>query len=140
MSSSTDSTVDGNDAPVPFVRFQSPVADDRGRFVGVFGLVNTLARHGRLTAEQEQFRRATNDWYDASYRNPAAVDPTVYDGAINPGACAWFKTTATHLLAPVDGYLDILAAHGVRCVRLESDVAPGRVIYEDEHQIVVAPR
>ncbi|GLY93158.1 hypothetical protein Acsp02_04140 [Actinoplanes sp. NBRC 103695] len=125
--------------PVPFVRFQSPVADDRGRFVGVFGLVNTLARQGRLTAEQELFRRANNDWYDAAYRNPAAVDPSVYDAAVNPGVCAWFTTSAPHLLARVGGYLDILDAHGVPCVRLESEAAPGRVIYEDEHQIVVVP-
>jgi hypothetical protein len=124
---------------VSYVRFQSPVPDDRGRFVGVFGLVNVLARQGRLTPGQERFRRAGNDWYDANYRNPAAVDPTVYDTEVNPGAAAWFKATATHLLDRVDGYLAILAAHDVPCVRLESDVPAGRVVYEDEHQIVVVP-
>ena len=52
---------------VRYVRFQSSVAESRGRYVGVFGLVNTLAKQGRLTAEQERFRRANNDWYDAAY-------------------------------------------------------------------------
>ena len=35
--------------------------------------------------------------------------------------------------------MDILAAHGVSCVRLESADPPGRVIYEDDCQIVVVP-
>lgn len=122
-----------------YIRFQSPVADARGRFVGVFGLVNTLAKQGLLTTVQEQFRRTNNDWYDAAYPNPAASDPSVYDHDINPGAAAWFKSTAVHLLVPVDGYLEILAAHDVACVRLESVSAPGRVIYEDECQVIVVP-
>jgi len=76
----------------------------------------------------------------AVYPDPAAVDPHVYDHDRNPGAAAWFKSTATHLTACVAGYLDILTAHGISCVRLESADPPGRVIYEDDCQIVVVPR
>ncbi|MGW7514843.1 hypothetical protein ACWGJ2_04555 [Streptomyces sp. NPDC054796] len=104
----------------------------------MFALVNTLAREGRLTAEQERFRRVNNDWYDASFTNPAHVDPTVYDPAVNPGATAWFKVTSTELIARVDGYLEILAAHGVECVRVVSS-SPGRIVYEDADQVVVVP-
>ncbi|MGW7200073.1 hypothetical protein [Streptomyces chryseus] len=38
----------------------------------------------------------------------------------------------------VGGCLEILAAHGVVCRRVRS-TDPGRVVYEDEHQIVVVP-
>jgi hypothetical protein len=38
---------------VGYVRFQSPVTDSRGRFVGVFALVNALAKQGRLSTEEE---------------------------------------------------------------------------------------
>ncbi|OLZ47348.1 hypothetical protein BS329_25805 [Amycolatopsis coloradensis] len=40
-------------------------------------LVNGLARAGRLTAEQEAFRRTTNDWYDANFKGdlPAWASP-----------------------------------------------------------------
>ncbi|MDQ0401478.1 hypothetical protein J2S50_000027 [Streptomyces sp. DSM 40167] len=68
----------------------------------------------------------------------AYVDPHVYDDEINPGAAAWFKPSATHLLARVSGYLEILSAHGVECRALRS-VDPARVIYEDDVQIVVVP-
>ncbi|MEK8142802.1 hypothetical protein NKH18_13080 [Streptomyces sp. M10(2022)] len=120
------------------MRFQAVAPNERGHFTGVFGLVNNLGRGGRLSPDEENFRRLGNAWYDAAYADPSTVDPTVYDPAVNPGATAWFKPTATHLLERVDGYLEVLAAHGVECEMLRS-AAPGRVIYEDEVQVVVVP-
>ncbi|KIZ16121.1 hypothetical protein [Streptomyces natalensis] len=129
---------DGDRKTVRYVRFQSPHPNRRGHFTGVFGLVNTLARNGRLSDEQESFRRINNSWYDAAYANPSTVDATVYDHEINPGAAAWFKPSAVHLIGRVSGYLEILAAHGVDC-RMMRSADPGRVIYEDDVQIVVVP-
>lgn len=120
-----------------YVRFQSPRVDGRGRYVGVFGLVNSAARAGQLTAAQEAFRRSNNDWFDAAYVDPATVDPTVYDSTANPDAAAWFKSDAVELIERTERYLDLCDALGIACVRVESD-DPGTVIYEDEHQIVVA--
>ncbi|GAA3237886.1 hypothetical protein GCM10017691_37440 [Pseudonocardia petroleophila] len=45
---------------------------------------------------------------------------------------------ATEFLQLIPGYLEILRAHGVDCVEVRSD-DPGRVVYEDEHQVVVVP-
>ncbi|WP_030761983.1 hypothetical protein [Streptomyces griseus] len=129
---------EGGNAAGQYVRFQSPHRNSRGNFTGVFGLVNNLAREGRLTDEQESFRRRNNSWYEAAYADPSAVDPHLYDDEINPGAAAWFKWSATHLLARVPGYLEILSAHGVACRTLRSS-NPGRVIYEDAVQVVVVP-
>ena len=122
-----------------FVRFQALEVGHRGLHTGVFGLVNTLAKQGQLTEDEERFRRESNDWYDVNYTNPSAVAPLVYDHDVNPGAVAWFKESAVHLIERVDGYLEILARHGVACHRVESE-DPGRVIYEDDDQIVVVPR
>ncbi len=71
---------------------------------------------------------------------PAAhdVSGSVYDPDVNRGAVAWFKSSAAHLLSRVDGYLELLAAHGVPCESLESS-EPGRIVYEDPDQIVVVP-
>lgn len=118
-----------------FVRFHSTAVNQRGTLTGVFGLVNGLSRDGKLTPNQEQFRRTSNDWYDANFTNPTQVDPTVYD---HPGARAWFKSTADELIGRVDGYLVILDAHGVGCEKVSSS-DPGAIIYEDEHQVVVVP-
>jgi hypothetical protein len=62
----------------------------------------------------------------------------VYDRELNPLAVAWFKSSAHELFDRVPGYLEILAAHGVGFERVRS-ADPGRVIYEDEHQVVVVP-
>ncbi|MGW5674682.1 hypothetical protein ACWEV4_06290 [Streptomyces sp. NPDC003860] len=131
-------SIDSDSETVRYVRFQSPHRNSRGHFTGVFGLVNGLARAGRLSDEQESFRRSNNSWYDAAYADPSTVDPAVYDDEINPGAAAWFKPSATHLLARVAGYLEILSAHGVDCQAVRSE-DPGRVVYEDDVQIVVVP-
>jgi hypothetical protein len=122
----------------PYVRFQSPFPDRLGRRIGIFGLVNMLGNRGLLTPEEEHFRRTTNAWYDATYVNPATVDPTVYDPTINPTAAAWFSPTAEHLLKPIPDYLAILAAHNLPCERYDS-TNPGRIIYQDPHQVVVIP-
>jgi hypothetical protein len=121
-----------------YVRFQGTTRSERGHFPGVFALVNGLAREGRLTEEQERFRRTNNDWYDANYVNPSDIDPTVYDPHLNPGAVAWFKMSSADLIKRVDGYLEVLAAHGVGCERAESS-EPGTIIYEDQYQVVVVP-
>lgn len=122
-----------------FVRFQATELNDRGLYMGVFGLIGRLSGQGLLTEEQERFRREHNAWYDAAYPTPSDVDPAVYDPEVNPQAVAWFKVTAQELIARVDGYLEILSLHGVGCERVESALPPGRIIYEDEHQIVVVP-
>ncbi|WEV28882.1 hypothetical protein OYE22_29625 [Streptomyces sp. 71268] len=121
-----------------YVRFQGTARNERGAYPGVFVLVNGLAREGRLTAEQERFRRTSNAWYDAAYTNPSHVDTSVYDRERHPTAVAWFRSSARHLIERVDGYLEILTAHGVGWVRLSS-TDPGRVLYEDAVQIVVVP-
>ncbi|WP_436535706.1 hypothetical protein [Actinoplanes sp. HUAS TT8] len=123
---------------VVFLRFQSTSPNRRGTFPGVFGLVNGLAHDGRLTAEQEHFRKINNAWYEANFTNPNTVDPTVYDRAVHPKAAAWFKSSASEMIERVNGYLKILADHGIGYERIQS-TDPGRIIYEDEHQIVVVP-
>ena len=72
------------------------------------------------------------------YLRPAEVDPTVYDRGLNPEAAAWFKSSASAMIERVDGYLTILAAHEI-AYELVRSADPGKVIYEDAHQIVVVP-
>jgi hypothetical protein len=53
---------------------------------------------------------------------------------------AWFNVPAAdHLVQATRGHLDILDAYGVAWECVESD-DPGRVVYEDEHQVVAVPR
>ena len=121
-----------------FVRYQSSTPTERGSFTGVFGLINGLAHHGRLSPEDRRWWRTNNDWYDAAYPDPAQVDPSLFDKTLHPLLSCWFKADAAHLVNRVDGYLELLDRYGIGWQRCESD-DPGRVLYEDEYQVVVEP-
>lgn len=101
--------------------------------------MNGLGRAGQLSPEQHSIWRAGNDWFNAAYPDPSRSDSSIYDPTANPGATAWFKDSANHLLIRIPPYLEILAAHGVPCVRCESP-NPGRILYEDDVQVVVVPQ
>lgn len=120
------------------VRFESAVPNDRGRYTGVFGLANGLARSGALSAADRAWWRAANDWYDLAYRDPATVDPTLFDEARYPGLTCWFRMSAEHLLGRLPGYLALLDRYGIRW-RQRRSADPGVVRYRDDVQVVVTP-
>ena len=126
------------DVLTEFVRYQATELNARGIHVGIFGLTNGLARNGRLSAEDYQWWRDANAWYDTAYPDPNLVDPTVYDHTQNLHAQASFKISATHLLSKIPGYLNLLDHYGTQWEELHSS-DPGQVLYEDEVQIVVNP-
>ena len=121
-----------------YVRFQSPTPNARGVRPGIFALVNGLAADGLLTADEERLRLEGNAWFHANFTDPTTVDPTVYDRGLHPGAVAWFKVSATHLIDRAAQYLAVLERHGVACEKAVTD-APGVLIYEDADQVVVVP-
>ncbi|WP_444635458.1 hypothetical protein [Glutamicibacter sp. AOP33-2CA-4] len=123
--------------PARFIRYQSVVPNQRGVHPGIFALVNKLGAQGELSPAEHARWRAGNDWYNAAYPNPSLSRPQVYDRVLNPGAAAWFKHGATHLLARVEPYLLLLDAHGIDWERLET-ADPGRIIYEDPVQVIAA--
>lgn len=119
-----------------FVRYCALEPNARGVRPGVFALANGLANAGRLSAAEHSWWRESNDWYTAAYPLPPAH---VYDRETNPGAVSWFKAgTSAHLIDRLDGYLRLLDRYGVAWQRLASDV-PGRVVYEDDVQVVACP-
>ncbi|MET8870768.1 hypothetical protein [Nocardia sp. NPDC004604] len=126
------------EADRPFVRFQAAAPNRRGRYPGVFALVNGLASAGRLSAAQERFRRRENAWYEANLTDPGRIDPSVYDRKRHPDAVAWFKSSATHMITRVGGYLAILDSHGVGWIHLDCD-SPGTIVYDDPHQVIAEP-
>lgn len=128
----------GEPKAAAFLRYQAAAPGRTGLRSGVFGLVNGLYKRGELTAGQAAFRRANNDWYIANLSNPGELLPKVYDKAIHPRAAAWFKDSAVEMIERLAGYLEILDAHGVAWELIQT-TEPGRILYEDRHQIVAEP-
>jgi hypothetical protein len=120
-----------------FVRYEASMPNGRGLHPGIFALANGLAKDGRLSTQDWASWRSANDHYNAAYADPSIVDRTVYDGAIHPAVQSWFKRTAAHLLTGVEFYTDLLNRYDVGWRVLYSN-DPGKVLYEDAVQIVVA--
>ncbi|WP_053739596.1 hypothetical protein [Nocardia sp. NRRL S-836] len=122
-----------------YIRYEAAQACPGAAPTGIFGLANGLARSGRLTPEDWAVWRAGNDWYDAAYPDPGAVDPTLFDKSVHPVVSCWFReAAAAHLLVRVPVYLDLLDRYGVGWVEQRS-ADPGVVLYSDDVQIVVRP-
>ena len=121
-----------------YVRYQAVQPGRTGLHSGVFGLINGLYKHGELTDEQAVFRRTGNDWYNAKMIDPGKTAPEVYDKTLHPRAVAWFKETAVEMIERVAGYLEILDAHCVAWELVRS-TDPGRILYEDIHQVIAEP-
>ncbi|GAA3284797.1 hypothetical protein [Paenarthrobacter aurescens] len=115
-----------------FVRYQSTTPDAKGRHLGIFALANRLAKEGSLSPEDWRQWRSANDFYGEAYVTPGA---SFYAA---PGAQAWFKLTAAHLVGRIDFYTDLLRRHDVPCSAVYSS-DPGVVLYEDDVQVVVVP-
>lgn len=120
-----------------FVRFQSDQPSARGTYPGVFALANGLARDGLLTADEHAWWRRNNDWFDNAYVDPGRVDSRIFDRDLHSHTACWFKQgAADHLLERLPGYLRLLDKYGVGWVKIVCG-DPGRVIYEDDVQVVV---
>lgn len=125
-----------DDFGVMFVRYQAAVANANGRCPGVFAIANGLAADGILSSVERSWWRASNDWLNAAYPDPATVDASIFDRGINAATSCWFKSSACHLLERVSGCLTILDAHGIGWVELRR-IRVGPVLYEDDVQVVV---
>lgn len=121
-----------------YLRYESASPNSRGIRPGLFALANGLARSGRLAPADWSWWRTNNDWLDAAYPDPAAIDPSLFDRSRNPIVACWFKGSAQHLLSRVPGYLDLLDRYGMTWVERQS-ADPGCILYEDAVQVVVSP-
>jgi hypothetical protein len=101
-------------------------------------MANGLARAERLSLADAAWLRTANDHATAAYPDPTTLAPDCYDSHSNPGARAWFKSSATDLLAMTRHYLAMLDRYGVGWVELRTST-PGRVTYEDAVQVVAVP-
>lgn len=121
-----------------YLRFQSAVPNRHGRFPGVFAMANGLRRGELLSAADAIWLAAANDQANALYPDPSSVQADCYDPVMNPGARSWFVAGAQELLEMTGTYLELLDRYKVPWVELRTKT-PGRIVYQDPHQVVAVP-
>jgi hypothetical protein len=87
------------------------LANQRGKFPGFFGAATPT-------------------------RPPSSPGATT--GSSTPARGAWFRESATELLALAAGYLRLLDRYDVPWMELRTS-SPGRIVYADEVQVVAVP-
>jgi hypothetical protein len=121
-----------------FLRYQSAVPNSRGSFPGVFALANGLRDSGALGDADRRGLEEANALLTEAYVDPTTVVPGCYDRAVNPGARAWFRADAADLLELTRFHVALLERLRVPWMELRTRT-PGRIVYEDDVQVVAVP-
>ena len=118
-----------------YFRIHADYVGRLGTGVGVFVAVDHLRRAGRLSEAEEALYFDIDDWF-----REALPNPSFYADGNTVGAVTWFKPEGSaHFAGRLDALRGLLTAHGVAHRRTVSD-DPGRIVYEDDHQVGAVPR
>lgn len=90
-----------------------------------------------LSDEDAELYNKTNDWFEENLPNPP-----FYDDQNSIRAVTWFKDTEniSEMLERLTPFFVLAKKYKVEIIRSESEVIPGRLVYEDEYQIGVVKR
>lgn len=122
-----------------FIRFASLQVDcDSGRERGVFQTAYWLKDSGLLNEDEVQQIDVLLAIYEEHldvpdcYRNPVLSRKRRY------AAICWFKSQSRKFIGSMWAVVAFLKSHGVP-MKLFRTHLPGRVLYEDEHQVAAIP-
>lgn len=98
---------------------------------GIITEARLLREAGELTVEEDDRLGAMYDWF-----NDHVPVPPFSDGRFPPDAVAWFKHDAREAVTKMWDVALLLREHGI-AVRMLRSTNPGRVVYEDQVQVLV---
>lgn len=118
-----------------FIRFATLERDiDTGRSIGILVAGHTLRDVGEISVDEHRELRLRLKWFNDNLHIP----PT-YDDPQNKRALSWFKSSATKPIQYMWDLKRMLDQHGFHVDVLKT-LEPGKIIYEDDWQVVAIPR
>lgn len=115
-----------------FVRFVVGADDEDHRsLTGVLAEARLLRDENELYPYEEGWLQEIYDWF-----NSCLPTPPFSTGAFSKNAVAWFKTESGEFITRMWDLVAILENHDVP-VRLLRSQNPGKIVYEDEYQVLV---
>lgn len=105
--------------------------EDHRQLTGLVTEARLLRDRNELTAAEEEQLEATYRWLNANLRCPPFSS-----AGWSRNAVAWFKDSATGSIQQMRMLAVLLAQHD-RPVRMLRSRNPGKVLYEDDDQVVV---
>jgi len=121
-----------------YIRFVTPrVHPYSGRETGVFHTAYRLKYSGRLTDDEIDLLNELLSPYGDLEVPPVYRDETIMQKRRDAAIC-WFKTHSRQMISHMYSVVAFLKFHGVPMALLRTEL-PGRVLYEDEHQVAAVP-
>lgn len=115
-----------------FIRFVVGGDDEHHRLLtGIFAEARILRDENKLDRHEEQWLEDICDWYDTHLPLPPLVN-----GQFPRDAVAWFRAGSSEFIGRMWDIVAILKARDVP-VRLLKSQNPGKILYEDEYQVLV---
>lgn len=115
-----------------FIRFVVGCAEEDHRLLnGIVTEARFLRDRNELSPEEEEHLQAIYDWLNAEL--PC---PPFSSSGWSRDAVAWFKDSATDAIHKFRSLAALLEHHG-RGVRMLRSRNPGKILYEDDFQVVV---
>lgn len=115
-----------------FIRFVVGADDENHRsLTGVIAEARILRDDDKLTPYEEEWLEDIYDWFNSNLPNPPFST-----GKFSRDAVAWFRAGSSEFITRMWDIVAIIESHDVP-VRLLKSQNPGKVVYEDEYQILV---
>jgi hypothetical protein len=121
-----------------YIRFATPrVHRYSGRETGVFMAAYWLKYSGRLTEDEVELLDELLSPYGDLKVPPIYRDDSLLEKRRDAAIC-WFKTQSRKMISQMYGVVGFLKYHGMPMALVRTEL-PGRVLYEDEHQVAAVP-
>lgn len=115
-----------------FIRFVVGADDEHHRrLTGIFTEARILRDDDQLSPDEERWLETIYDWF-----NTNLPQPPFSSGTFPLDAVAWFKAESVEHISHMWDIVAILREHGLS-VRLLKSHNPGRLVYEDQCQVIV---
>lgn len=122
-----------------FLRFVTSYRDpDSHRAQGPFVAAYALRDRGELDEHERAWFQEVVGWFDRHLKGPRGGVWRVRSQAERDLVIFWFKAGAHEHVQRMRDVCTMLGHHGVP-TRLIRSASPGRIVYEDEHQVGAIP-
>lgn len=115
-----------------FIRFVVGADDESHRMLtGVITEARILRDENKLHSYEEEWLEDIYDWF-----NSHLPQPPFSTGKFPRDAVAWFRSESSDFIARMWDIVAIIESHDVP-VRVLKSQNPGKVVYEDDYQVLV---
>jgi hypothetical protein len=124
-----------------YIRFETLVPNpDTGLRAGLFFHLYDLLDNPDFSASDFERIAALRKWFNKNLKRPKKFSSSKSKGAARRGTrgLSWFKPDASDHLAYARQLAAVLREYGYEIQQRET-TSPGKIIYEDDHQIVAEP-